>query len=183
MKKFFFIILIFSFNSQAFSSNKENIIQNLKDIRNIKFDFEQNINGKTEQGMCVIEYPLKINCKYNNANKKILISNGKSLVIKNNAGSYYLYPIEKTVLNYILDKNFIISEIKKAEERVIDNKFINYTFFKDENEINIFFDNKNYNLIGWQTLDIYQNLNITYLSSVIKNQKLKKNLFKIPLQD
>ena len=82
-----------------------------------------------------------------------------------------------------MDKNFIISEIKKAEERVIDNKFINYTFFKDENEINIFFDNKNYNLIGWQTLDIYQNLNITYLSSVIKNQKLKKNLFKIPLQD
>ena len=83
MKKFFFIILIFSFNSQAFSSNKENIIQNLKDIRNIKFDFEQNINGKTEQGMCVIEYSLKINCKYNNTNKKILISNGKSLVIKN----------------------------------------------------------------------------------------------------
>ena len=38
------------------------------------------------------------------------------------------------------------------------------------NEINIFFDYDTYNLIGWQTIDIYQNLSITFLSSVIKNQ-------------
>ena len=66
------------------------------------------------------------------------------------------------------------------EERVIDNKFINFTIFKDENEINIFFDIKNFDLIGWQTLDVYQNLNITYLSSLKKNQILKKNIFKLP---
>ena len=29
-------------------------------------------------------------------------------------------------------------------------------------------------LIGWQTLDIYQNLNITYLNSIIKNQNIDK---------
>ena len=28
------------------------------------------------------------------------------------------------------------------------------------------------NLIGWQTLDIYQNLSITYLNSIIKNQNI-----------
>ena len=183
MKKFFFIILIFSFCSQSFSSNKENIIQNLKDIQNIKFDFEQNINGKTEQGICVIEYPLKINCKYNTANKKILISNGKSLVIKNNAGSYYLYPIDKTVLNYILDKNFIISEIKNAKERVIDDKFINYTFSANDNEIDIFFNKDNHKLVGWQTTDIYQNMNITFISSIVENVEIEKNLFKLPIQN
>ncbi len=183
MKNFLIIILVLLFNNQAFSSSKESIIRNLQNTQNLKFNFEQNINGKTEQGVCVIEYPLKINCKYNNLNKKILVSNGKSIVIKNDTGSYYLYPINKTALNYILDKNFIISEIKKAEERVIKSKFINYTFFKNENEINIFFDNKNYDLIGWQTLDIYQNLNVTYLSSITKNQKLEKDLFKIPLKD
>ena len=32
----------------------------------------------------------------------------------------------------------------------------------------IFFDIDNYNLIGWQTLDIYQNLSITFLSSIEK---------------
>lgn len=183
MKKIFFIIYIFFLCNNAFSSNKENIIKNLENIENIRFKFEQNINGKTEKGECVIKYPLKINCKYYNINKKVLISNGKSLVIKNNNGSYYLYPIEKTALNYILDKNFIISEIKKSDERIIDDKFINYTFFKNDNEINIFFDKKNFDIIGWQTLDIYQNLNITYLTSIIKNQKIEKNLFKIPLQN
>ena len=41
----------------------------------------------------------------------------------------------------------------------------------------------NFNLIGWQTLDIYQNLSITYLSSVLKNQDLAKSLFIIPKQN
>ena len=46
--------------------------------------------------------------------------------------------------------------------------------------INIFFDKDNYTLVGWQTLDIYQNLAITYISSVKKNMILKKNIFKLP---
>ena len=117
---------------------------------------------------------------YNNTNEKILVSNGKSLVIKTKNGSYYRYAIKRTPLNYILDKKFIINEVKNLEERIINDKFINFTFFKDENEINIFFDKKNYNLIGWQTLDIYQNLNITYLSSIEINKVLKKNIFTLP---
>ena len=62
----------------------------------------------------------------------------------------------------------------------IDDKFINFTIFKNENEINIFFDKRNFNLIGWQTIDIYQNLNITYISALKKNLTLKKNIFKLP---
>ena len=77
----------------------------------------------------------------------------------------------------------MIDEIKDLNERVIDNKFINFMILKDGNEINIFFDKNNYNFIGWQILDIYQNLNITYLSSLKKNQILKKNLFKLPSTD
>jgi len=180
MKKILLIFIIINFNNFASSSIKENIINNLISIKNLSFDFEQNINGKIETGNCIIEYPKKIFCKYDKVNNKILVSNGKSLVIKTKNGNYYRYPIKRTPLNYILDKNFLIKEIKKIKERVIDNKFINFTIFKDENEINIFFDIKNFNLIGWQTLDIYQNLNITYLSSLKKNQMLKKNIFKLP---
>ena len=51
----------------------------------------------------------------------------------------YRYDIESTPLNYILDKKFLINEIKNLEERVIEKKFINFTILKDENEINIFF--------------------------------------------
>jgi outer membrane lipoprotein-sorting protein len=180
MKKILLVFFIFSFNTAVYGSTKENIIKNLISTQNLSFKFEQNINGKIESGNCTIKYPKKIFCKYNLSNKKILVSNGKSLVIKTNNGSYYRYPIARTPLDYILDKKFLIKEIKNLSERIIDNKFINFTIIKDENEINIFFDKNNYNLIGWQTLDIYHNLNITYLSSVKKNEELKKNMFKLP---
>ena len=180
MKKILLIFFIINFNNFSFGSVKENIINNLQNTDNLSFDFEQNINGKIEKGNCIIEYPKKIFCNYDNANNKTLISNGKSLVIKTNSGSYYRYSLERTPLNYILDKNFLINEIQNLEEKIIDDKFINFKILKDDNEINIFFNSTNYNFIGWQTLDIYQNLSITYISSIKINQLLEKNIFKLP---
>ena len=180
MKKILLIFFIINLNNFSFGSIKENIISNLQNIDNLSFDFEQNIKGKIEKGNCIIEYPKKIFCNYDNANNKTLVSNGKSLVIKTNSGSYYRYSLERTPLNYILDKNFLIDEIQDLEEKIIDEKFINFKILKDDNEINIFFNSTNYNLIGWQTLDIYQNLSITYISSLKINQLIEKNIFKLP---
>ena len=182
MKKIFFLLLFMILSSKLSAAIKNDLIQNLKTINNITFNFEQNINGKIESGKCTIEYPKKIYCNYNLDNNKILVSNSRSIVIKT-SNSYYIYPIEKTPLNLILDKNFLINKIMKLDERIIDNKFINYNFIENDNEINIFFDKITHNLIGWQTLDIYQNLSITHLNSIIKNQKLQKNLFKLPSQN
>ena len=182
MRILILIILLSLIVTKSFSSEKDEVKRNLNQIDNLSFDFEQNINGKIEKGNCTIQYPKKIYCEYDLSNNKILVSNGNSLVIKSKT-SYYLYPIESTPLNLILDKDFLLEKISIMEERLIDDKFINYRFTEDNNEINIFFNKDNYNLIGWQTIDIYQNLNITYLSSIIKNQKLKKNLFKLPDQD
>ena len=182
MKHFYIVIFIILFSTNTKATIKENIIQNLKNINNISFNFEQNINGKIENGKCIILYPKKINCIYNSTNKKILVSNGKSLVIKTR-NSYYRYSLKKTPLNLILSKEFLLNKIKASNGREIDNKFINYKFLEDENEINVFFDKKSFNLIGWQTLDIYQNLSITFLTNIIKNQKLDKNLFKLPDQN
>ena len=182
MKKYLFILSFILLTNEVSASIKENIIHNLNSIDNIFFKFEQNINGKTENGECIIQYPKKIFCKYNLKNKKILVSNGKSLVIKS-LSSYYLYPLDKTPLDLILNKDFLISVINNSDERIIEDKFINYSFSEKDNEINIFFDKNTYELIGWQTLDIYQNLSITFISSIVKNQKLKKNLFKIPKQN
>ena len=182
MLKYLFLLFFFFTTVEASTSIKKEIVQNLINTENITFKFEQNINGKIENGNCIIEYPKKIFCKYNQGNKKILVSNGKSLVIKTES-SYYLYPLNKTPLDLILDKDFLLKKIKNLEERFIDDKFINYSFNENDNEINIFFDKKNYNLIGWQTLDIYQNLSITFLSFIIKNQNLDKNTFKLPKQN
>ena len=181
-KRCIFITLIILITSNASASLKESIVLHLKNINNVNFNFEQNINGKIENGNCMLEYPKKIFCKYELDNKKILVSNGKSLVIKTST-SYYIYPIEKTSLNLILNKEFLIKKIASTKGRLIDNKFINFIFFQNDIEINVFFDKKTYNLIGWQTLDIYQNLSITYLFSIVKNQKLNKNLFKLPKQN
>ena len=180
MKKILLIFFIINLNNFSFGSIKENIINSLQNIDNLSFDFEQNIKGKIEKGNCIIEYPKKIFCNYDNTNNKTLVSNGKSLVIKTNSGSYYRYSLERTPLNYILDKNFLIDEIQNLEEKIIDDKFINFKILRDDNEINIFFNSTNYNLIGWQTLDIYQNLSITFISSIKINQLLEKNIFKLP---
>ena len=97
--------------------------------------------------------------------------------------SYYRYPLEKTPLNVILDKNILINKIKSLKERSIDDNLINFTIFENNNEISIFFDKQTYDLIGWQNTDMYQNFNITFLSSIRKNRVLSKNLFNIPAQN
>ena len=174
---FFFILTI---NSSA--EIKKKIIKNLKETKNLDFKFEQNINGKIENGNCTIEYPKKIFCEYARSNNKILVSNGKSLIIKTRT-SYYRYPLEKTALNLILDKNFLIDKIYSLKERIVDNSLVNFTIIERDKEINIFFDKQSYDLVGWQNTDIYQNFNITFLSSIRKNRVLSKNLFKIPIQN
>tara|TARA_A100001015_G_C14666281_1_gene585059 strand:- start:175 stop:723 length:549 start_codon:yes stop_codon:yes gene_type:complete len=172
---FFFLILITNSNA----SNKQKIIENLKYTKNIDFKFEQNINGKVENGNCTIQYPKKIFCEYARSNNKILVSDGKSMVVKT-ITSYYRYPLEKTPLNFILDKNFLINKINILKERIIDQSYINYSIKEKDYEINIFFDKETFDLIGWQNTDVYQNFNITFISSIRKNRVLLKNIFKLP---
>tara|TARA_B100001996_G_scaffold370604_1_gene345098 strand:+ start:326 stop:883 length:558 start_codon:yes stop_codon:yes gene_type:complete len=180
-KKIIFLILFILFLTPSYASFKEKIINNLEQINNLSFNFEQTINEKTEKGNCIIEYPKKIFCKYNNINKKIIVSDGKSLVIKNQlSNQYYRYPLKKTPLSLILNKDYLISQIKKLDARTINNRYLNFTLKDGENKINIFFDNKTLNLVGWQTEDIYQNLVITFISSIKINQKIKKNIFNLP---
>ena len=182
MKNLYLFIIFTILTTQSLASTKKDIIKNLQKTNNLSFNFEQNINGKIQNGKCIIKYPKKIFCQYKLKNKKILVSDGKMLAIKTKT-SYYLYPIKKTPLNLILDKDFILNKINLLNDRIIDDKFINFTFKENDNEINLFFDKNTHNLIGWQTVDIYQNISITYLSSIIRNQKLKENFFRIPKQN
>ena len=174
----FFILNIYN---PAFSSTKEKIISRMQLTNNLSFNFIQTIDNKSENGKCVIKYPKKIWCEYDNSNKKIIVSNGKSLVIKNrNSGSYYIYPLRKTPLEFLLNKDYLISKIDVLEPREINSKYLNFKILENNNEINIFFDKKSLNLIGWQTEDIYQNLAVTFISSVKINQKIDNKIFILP---
>ena len=61
MKKILPVILLFTFIvSKSTAAVKDEIIKNLENINNLSFKFEQNVNGKIENGNCIIEYPKKI---------------------------------------------------------------------------------------------------------------------------
>jgi outer membrane lipoprotein-sorting protein len=180
----FRIIIVFfllNFYNPALSSVKEKIILKLEQIESLSFNFKQTINEKTEEGNCIIKYPKKIYCSYNNYNKKIVVSNGKSLVIKNkNNNQYYFYSLKKTPLELILDKSYLIKNIKKLKARIINDKYYNFSLEENNNKINIFFDKRTLNLVGWQTEDIYQNLVIIFMSKVKFNQNYNDDIFRLP---
>ena len=181
MLRVLFLVCLVSLSIEANAINKNQIINKLKNTSNLNFDFEQNINGKIELGNCTIQYPKKMFCNYDKKNK-VIVSNGKSLVIKSTS-SYYRYPLDKTPLNFILDKNFLLKKIYELNEEIINNSLVKFTINENNQSIEIFFDINNHNLIGWQTKDIYQNTAVTLLYSVKSNQIVDQEIFKAPLQN
>ena len=181
MLRVLFLVCLISLSSEVNANNKNQIINKLNNTLNLNFNFEQNINGKIEFGNCTIQYPKKMFCDYDNKNK-IMISNGKSLIIKSTS-SYYRYPLDKTPLYFILDKNYLLKKIYELDEEIINNSLIKFTIKENNQLIEIFFDIENYNLIGWQTKDIYQNTAVTLLYSVKSNQIVDQKLFTSPIQN
>ena len=183
IKKIILILFFLFFCLNIQSSENEHIINNFKKINNLSFKFKQTINGKTENGKCIIEYPKKINCSYISKNSKKLVSNGKFLVIKNKNNQYYHYALERTPFNLLLDKKYILNEIQGLTGKLVNNQYYKYTIKNENNEINFFFNKKNYEIVGWQTEDIYQNLVVTYIYNLQINNKINKNIFKLPERD
>ena len=181
MLRIMIIFIVLNFHNLSLASMKEDIISKMQITNNLSFNFIQTVDKKIENGTCILEYPKKIYCEYDGVNKKIIVSNGRSLVIKiNNNNNHYIYPLNRTPLEYLLDKEFLISKIQMLEPKDIDDKYLNFKIFENNNEIDIFFNKKNLNLIGWQTEDIYQNLSVTFISSVKINQKIDEKKFRLP---
>jgi outer membrane lipoprotein-sorting protein len=179
--KLIILFFLLGFYNPTFSSTKEKIISQMKLTNILSFKFVQTIDEKKEEGYCIIKYPKKIYCEYDDSKKKIIVSDGKFLVIKNkNSKGQYIYPLKKTPLEFLLDKDYLISKIIYLKPKIINNKYINFKIFENNNEINIFFDKDTLNLTGWQTEDIYQNLSITFISSVKINQKIDDKVFILP---
>ena len=184
IKKIILIFFFFNLFNSCYGSAKVKIINNFKKTNSISFDFKQNIEDKTEEGNCIIKYPKKIYCDYKGIKKKIIVSNGNSLVIKNRASKgYFLYPLDQTPLELILNKNLLLDKIERLETKLVNDKYYIFSLENDGSKINIFFDKNSYDLIGWQTEDIYQNLVITFIYNVKKNLNVSEKLFKLPKHD
>ncbi|MDC2999866.1 outer membrane lipoprotein carrier protein LolA [Candidatus Pelagibacter sp.] len=174
----FFLFIIFSSNLNA--SVKNEIKKNLEKTDNVYFKFIQKINNKTEKGECKLLYPKKIYCKYDDIYEKVMVSNGRSLLINSKKIKNYLnYKLKDTPLDLILDKNFLLKKIEEVQKINENNE--NYYFITShhENSVTIFFDKQNYYLKGWTTKDIYQNEVETLLINVETNLMIDENIFKL----
>ncbi len=180
------LIIIFYFfllnNSQA--NFQEQLINKYKETNTLSFNFTQKIGNKVEVGNCYIKYPLLMKCEYPKK-KKSIISNGKRLaVIKKRYKKIYNYPLKKTFLFYILNKENILNIIKNYEPLNTNNNTIEYELTdSNSNKANIFFDKNSLQLSGWKTIDAYSN----EVSFIIKNIKtnifVENKIFKIPEEE
>tara|TARA_B100001939_G_scaffold26426_1_gene21379 strand:- start:92 stop:646 length:555 start_codon:yes stop_codon:yes gene_type:complete len=178
--KYIILILIFFYPLNVFASSKEQIKNKLDETNNMSFKFIQKIGKKTEKGECIILYPKKILCKYEDIYEKILVSNGRSLVINSKKIKNYLnYKLKDTPLNLILDKKFLISKIDQLEVDQENDETFSFEIEHNDNLLNIFFDKKNYEIKGWTTTDIYQNRVETKLFNIKINMMIDEKLFRI----
>ncbi len=178
--KYIIFILIFFYPLNIFASSKQLIKNKLEKTDNISFKFIQKIGKKTEQGECIISYPKKILCKYDDIYKKILVSNGKSLVINSKKITNYLrYQLKDTPLNLILDKKFLLDKLDQVETIKENDETFSFKIVHNNNLLNIFFDKINYKIKGWTTTDVYLNKVETKLSNVETNIMIDEKIFRV----
>ena len=179
MKYIIFILILF-YPLNILASSKHLIKNKLEEADNISFKFIQKIGKKTEQGECIISYPKKIFCKYDDIYNKVLVSNGKSLVINSKKITNYLrYQLKDTPLNLILDKKFLLDKLDQVETIEENDETFSFKITHNNNLLNIFFDKINYEIKGWTTTDIYLNKVETKLSNVETNIMIDERIFRV----
>jgi outer membrane lipoprotein-sorting protein len=175
----FFFLVINSFSS-AYANEKKSIIKQLLEINNFTFIFEQTTQGKIETGTCLLVFDNKLKCNYIDDKQKEIIINNKTLVImQKRYNKIYFYPVSKSPFLKILSKNSLIRLVKESNLELNDNIDLIYV---DENEkkITVFFEKKNYDLIGWKIEDQFQNEIYFSLKIQSKNTEINNDLFRIP---
>ncbi len=178
--KYLIFILIFFYPLNIFASSKQLIKNKLEETDNISFKFIQKIGKKTEQGECIISYPKKIFCKYDDIYNKVLVSNGKSLVINSKKITNYLrYNLKDTPLNLILDKRFLLDKLDNIEIIRENDETFSFEIIHNNNLLNIFFDKDSYDIKGWTTTDVYLNKVETKLLDIETNKMIDKKLFRV----
>ena len=80
------MLISFCFSTKATEKNK--IIENLKKINSIKFNFTQITNDSTENGSCLIVYQKKMRCLYEEG-KEIIVNDDYLFLINKKENKNY----------------------------------------------------------------------------------------------
>jgi outer membrane lipoprotein-sorting protein len=127
------------------------MIENLKKINSIKFNFTQVTNDIIENGSCIIVYPKKMRCLYKEEDKEIIVNEDYLFLINKKENKYYNYNIKDTPLGLMLDKENIIEKLLKVEKfNRVDKNIIATIDLNSQENIDVYFDYEKMNIIGWK---------------------------------
>ena len=188
LKKLNIIFLTFFFYLSIIDSSQANfqekLINKYKTINTLHFDFTQKIGEKVEFGNCYIKYPLFMKCEYPKKKKSIIANGKKFVIIKKRYKKIYYYPLKKTPLFYLLQKENILNLIKNYKPSSIDQSIIEYELIEsNSNKLKIFFDKNSLEISGWKTIDAYSNEVSFLIRNIEKNILIKNDIFKIPREE
>jgi outer membrane lipoprotein-sorting protein len=172
-------VLLFLCN-QSNSSEKIKIIENLRKINSLQFNFTQLSSDGQENGSCILIYPKKMRCIYDDQKKEIIVNDDYLYLINKEENKNYNYSIKDTPLGVMLDKESLIEKLSNIEKFNITNNFIITTVEISSTEsVDIYFEPKNFTILGWRI----KNYDKSTLEFMMKNIKVNVDFdekFQIP---
>jgi len=175
------LILIFNFQNFAIADQKQIIVKKLKDIRSLKFNFEQKTNEVLEVGICFLVFPSKLKCDYNdNKQKELIINKNRLAITQKRYDKTFYYSVKKSPFLKILNKNQLIQMVEESVLEHKNNQIHLTNTDNDAKKIIILFDKKNFDLIGWKINDQFENKIFFSIEILSKNEEINLKIFEIP---
>ncbi len=172
-------VLLFFYN-QLNASEKNKIIENLKKINSLQFNFTQLSGDGQENGSCILIYPKKMRCIYDGQKKEIIINDDYLYLINTEENKNYNYSIKDTPLGVMLDKENLMEKLSNIEKFNISNNFIIATVDISFTEsIDIYFEPKNFTILGWRIKNYDKSTLEFMMKNIIANVNSDEK-FKIP---
>ena len=172
------VLLLFCNRLNASEENK--IIENLKKINSLQFNFTQLSSDGQENGSCILIYPKKMRCIYEDQKKEIIIKDDYLYLINREENKNYNYSIRDTPLGVMLDKESLIEKLSNIEKFNVTNNFIIATVDISSTEsVDIYFEPKNFTILGWRIKN-YDKSTLEFMMKNIKINVISDEKFQIP---
>ena len=172
--------LIFNFSILK-ADIKKSIIENINETESLKFDFVQIANEKKEMGIFYLKRPYFLKCEYDDKNQKQLIVNRKKLAIYHKRyEKIYNYPLSKSYLTEILDKEKFSKIIDEGILEKKDDIFLVNCILKEKGKFTFHFNIKNFDLKGWDLINLNESKITFKIINSVKNTEIKTTFFEIP---
>ena len=166
--------------NQSNASEKIKIIENLRKINSLQFNFTQLSSDGQENGSCILIYPKKMRCIYDEQKKEIIVNDDYLYLINKEENKNYNYSIKDTPLGVMLDKESLIEKLLNIEKFNISNNFIIVAVdISSAESVDIYFEPKNFTILGWRIKN-YDKSTLEFMMKNIKINVISEEKFQIP---